>query len=118
LSAFKYIIENNLIEQDIDIYSDSIYCVNICNNWIWNWVNNDWKNSKNEIIKNFDLIESLYKYLNTKNLSCQVKKINGHSGIVGNELADALATNNWKKFEDIKNKNNLKGGIKNDKYSV
>ena len=34
------------------IYSDSAYCVNSCNDWIYTWVRNNWKNSKN-IIDNF-----------------------------------------------------------------
>ena len=34
---------------------------------------------------------------------CQVnfEKVDGHSGIIGNELADALATGNSIKFSDI-----------------
>ena len=27
------------------IYSDSAYCVNMLNDWIWTWAKNDWKNS-------------------------------------------------------------------------
>ena len=31
-----------------------------------------------------------------------LRKINGHSGHLGNELADALAKNNMKKKEELK----------------
>ena len=30
-----------------------------------------------------------------------LKKIDGHKGILGNEFADALATNNKKKLDDL-----------------
>lgn len=40
------------------IHSDSTYCVNMCNNWIYTWVKNNWKNSKKEV-ENLDLVLSL-----------------------------------------------------------
>lgn len=89
------------------IYSDSAYAVNIINSWIHNWARNNWINSKGNIVENLDLIKTLYKYINTNFFNCQVKKINGHAGILGNELADALATNNLSKFEKILDENDI-----------
>ena len=85
------------------INSDSTYCVNICNNWIFNWYNNNWKRSKGKDIENLDLIKSLYKYITLDFFNCQVIKTKGHANILGNELADALATNNIRKINEIKN---------------
>ena len=85
------------------INSDSAYCVNICNNWIFNWYNNNWKRSKGKDIENLDLIKSLYKYITLDFFNCQVIKTKGHANILGNELADALATNNIRKINEIKN---------------
>jgi len=50
--------------QQATIYSDSAYCVNILNSWIYKWSQNNWQNSKNETIKNLDIILSLYEYYN------------------------------------------------------
>ena len=91
------------------IYSDSAYCVNILNSWIYSWSNNNWKTSKDETIKNLDIILSLYKYYNINFFINQIYiiKIDGHKGIIGNELADALATADVPKFSNIILKNHI-----------
>lgn len=83
------------------IYSDSAYCVNMINNWIWNWAKNGWKNSKKKEVENIDLVKQIYKYLNIEFFNCQVIKVSGHSGDAANELADALATGNQVKYKKI-----------------
>ena len=87
----------------VNIYSDSSYCINILTNWIYSWSKNNWKNSKNQTIKNFDIIFSLYKYYTIDFFINQINfiKIKGHIGNIGNELADALATANKTKFSNI-----------------
>jgi ribonuclease HI len=89
------------------IYTDSAYCVNICNDWIFKWAKNGWKNSKKQIVENFDLIKILYNYLTIDFFNCQVMKTHGHRGIIENELADALATNDNTKFEKIIKENHI-----------
>ena len=58
-------------------------------------------------VENLDLIQQLYNYLNIDFFNCQVIKVNGHQGDIGNELADALATLNNKKYEKIIRENEL-----------
>lgn len=89
--------------QQATIYSDSAYCVNILSSWIHKWSKNNWKNSKNETIKNLDIISSLYEYYNINFFINQIYivKVDGHKGNIGNELADALATADKKKFSNI-----------------
>lgn len=91
------------------IYSDSAYCINILTSWIYNWSNNNWYSSKGRTIKNLDIIQSLYKYYTKDFFICQVNfvKIAGHDGVIGNELADALATKNKSKFSNIILKNHI-----------
>lgn len=93
-----------------NIYSDSAYCVNIIKDWMWSWVKSNWRNSKNEEVKNLDLVKNLYYlYDNKKTSICQIHKVKGHLGLdvkgnidaIGNELADAFATNNLKKITNI-----------------
>jgi ribonuclease HI len=106
LAAFKLAIECNLYETTpVTIYSDSAYVVNIVNDWIWSWAKNNWMNSKKKTVENLDLVKILYNYLTTNFFQCQVVKIPGHSDIVENEFADALATGNTKKALDIVAKN-------------
>lgn len=93
------------------IYSDSAYCVNMCSSWIHNWARNGWLNSKKQQVENYDLVRTLYKYISQPEPNFEIQKIKGHSGEIGNELADALASGNDKKFEDIIEKNNIKYSI-------
>ena len=90
------------------VYTDSSYCERICNDWIYKWARNNWKKKDNKDIENLSFIQSLYKYLNIDFFNCQVKKCDGHIGILGNELADALATNNIERFNKIIKDNNIK----------
>ena len=104
LHAFEYCKD---LDEDCIIYSDSAYAVNMLNNWIFTWATNDWKNSKKQIVENIDLVKELYKYLNINFFNCQVVKCKGHADILGNELADALASNNINKWNNLIKVNNL-----------
>lgn len=94
------------------IYSDSAYCVNMCNSWIHNWAKNGWINSKKQQVENYELVRLLYKYLSKPEPNFRIEKIPGHAGILGNELADALASENEKKFNNLIKENNIKYSIK------
>lgn len=81
------------------IYSDSAYVVNMCNEWIRNWARNNWLNSKKVTVENVDLVKQIYNYIILDFPNFQITKVPGHSGVLGNELADAMATNNQTKFD-------------------
>ena len=83
------------------IYSDSAYVVNSYNSWMTGWAANGWRNSKKAIVENVDLMQALYEYKKKDFPNFEVKKCSGHSGDIGNELADAAATKNWKKFQEL-----------------
>ena len=102
--------------QQATIYSDSAYCVNILSSWIHKWSKNNWKNSKNETIKNLDIISSLYEYYNINFFINQIYiiKVDGHKGDIGNELADALAQFNKEKFINIILTNHINIKIKGE----
>ena len=95
--------------QQVTIYSDSAYCINILTSWIYSWSKNNWKTTKGEIIKNLDIILSLYKYYTIDFFINQINftKVDGHKGIIGNELADALAQANVPKFSNIVLQNHI-----------
>lgn len=81
------------------IYSDSAYVVNMCNEWIRNWARNNWLNSKKVTVENVDLVKQIYNYIILDFPNFQITKVPGHCGVLGNELADAMATNNQAKFD-------------------
>ena len=100
LHVFK-LIDSSKVKDTVLIYSDSAYCVNMINDWIWKWANNNWKNSKKVTVENLDLVLEFYKYLTIDFFPCQVIKVRGHCGVAANELADALATNDKAKYAKI-----------------
>ena len=89
------------------VYSDSAYAVNSINTWMNGWARNGWINSKKKPVENLDLIQEIYSYLEFPMENFDLRKIDGHSGHLGNELADALATGNMKKKEELKYKYNI-----------
>ena len=100
-----------------NIYSDSAYCVNIIKDWMWSWAKSNWRNSKNEEVKNLDLVKNLYYlYDNKKTSICQIHKVKGHLGLdvegeinaIGNELADAFAKGDKIKYNNLYLKYNIK----------
>lgn len=106
IAALKYVEKYPNIH--FTIYTDSTYVLNTCTSWIFSWYNNNWKLSSGKEVQNLDLIETLYKYVSKNFSNCQIEKIKGHSGDVGNELADALATGNKAKIEKVILENGLR----------
>lgn len=70
------------------IYSDSAYCVNLINDWMYRWEQNGWTRPGGKEIKNLDIIKQIYNLAQF----ASVQKVPGHSGIKWNERADKLAT--------------------------
>ena len=87
------------------IKSDSAYCVNMFNDWIYNWQRNGWVRQKNQSIENLDLVKQIWEYCKLEWPNFTVEKVPGHSGLLGNELADALSTNNQTKIDKILKEN-------------
>ena len=58
---------------------------------MFTWARNNWLKSDNKVPENLELIQAYYDWYN-KGYRINLKKIKGHSGIEGNELADKLAT--------------------------
>lgn len=73
------------------VYSDSSYCVNTFNEWMFNWARNGWINSSKKKPENLDLIIEYYNWYQ-KGYRIDLRKVKGHAGHEWNELADQLAT--------------------------
>ena len=77
--------------QPITVYCDSRYAVETLTNWKNKWKSNGWKRTATQPPENLEIIQK-YDNLEEKGYKIELRKINGHSGILGNEIADALAT--------------------------
>lgn len=73
------------------VYSDSAYAVNTFNTWMWNWKRNGWVRPKGKPVENLDLVQK-YDNLVSKGYKIELRKVAGHAGVVGNTIADWLAT--------------------------
>ena len=73
------------------VYSDSNYCVQTFNSWMFSWANNGWIKSDKKIPENLDLIKAYYNWYQ-KGYRIDLRKVKGHNGVKWNELADLLAT--------------------------
>jgi len=75
----------------IILYTDSAYVVNGITKWVFGWQKNNWiKATTKEPVLNRELWEDLIFEVKGKKITWE--KIPGHSGMAGNERADAIAT--------------------------
>lgn len=97
IAALRYTKEHK--EDKFIIYSDSAYCVNMCNDWIYSWEQKNWTRGKNKPILNLDLVQEIWSLLdNSFESNYTIAKVDGHCGNIGNEIADAAATRNKNKL--------------------
>lgn len=74
---------------DVTIHSDSRYCVDGINSWMFKWQKKGWT-KKGGKIKNLALWKEVYE-TRLKKPHVRIKWIKGHNGYQGNELADQYA---------------------------
>ena len=90
---------------NVTIYTDSAYTMNAFEqHWIENWEKNNWRNSSNKPVKNFELWQELIKAMSRHN-SIKWVKVKGHSDNLYNNRCDELARgeiDKYKKENDIK----------------
>jgi len=87
IKALEQIKANSI---DVEVFSDSAYLVNGMNDrWYVKWRNNGWRNARKRPVENKDLWQRILA------LAAQYKvsfhKVEGHSGVDLNEMADKLA---------------------------
>ena len=84
------------------VYSDSNYCVQTFNDWMFNWARNGWIKSDKKVPENLDLIQAYYDWYQ-KGYRIDLRKIKGHAGHKWNEMADDLATGKIKPTKENEN---------------
>ena len=79
---------------EIELYSDSAYVLNGITSWVYGWERNDWLTKEKEPVLNQDLWQALLEISRQLKLHHTItwKKVEGHSGLAGNERVDEIAT--------------------------
>lgn len=75
--------------------TDSMYTINGYSNWMHNWVKNQWKDRAGQFVANHELwirAYDLYQESVKSGFKVKFEHVKGHSGELGNETADDLAT--------------------------
>lgn len=73
------------------VYSDSNYCVQTFNTWMFSWAKNNWIKSDKKQPENLELIKAYYNWYK-KGYRIDLRKVKGHSDNKWNQMADGLAT--------------------------
>ena len=89
IRAIEIAREHNVAK--LVINSDSKYVVLGITQWIHQWQKNSWKNSNGEKVKNKEDWTKLLGLVEDSDVDIIWNHVPGHSGVAGNEEADALA---------------------------
>lgn len=112
-SGFKEVTTNNEMEltainnamewairakqTELEILTDSNYALQGFKSWMHSWVKNNWIKSDKKPVLNLELWKSIYK--NSQKIHVTMTKVKAHSGIDGNEQADALCNCEMDEYE-------------------
>jgi ribonuclease HI len=89
IKGLEYVIDRNLVNEKIEFYTDSQYVKNGVDDWVSNWISNNWRKSDGEDVKNKDLWEKIVELRDKVKVSFIWVK--GHSNNEYNDYADKLA---------------------------
>jgi len=81
----------------VEIISDSKYVVQAINEWLKNWIKNDWKTAGKKPVKNLELWKDYVKI--SKPHTIKAIWVKGHAGHAENERCDQLAKEEAKKLQ-------------------
>lgn len=97
VECLKFVKNDNLISDNIKIYSDSLYVINaIQKGWLNNWKTNNFYIKNKEKRKNYKLwiqLDELHTYFENKNIEIVYQHVYGHSGNIMNDKVDKIARN-------------------------
>mgnify|MGYP006356654633 FL=1 len=96
LKALTYLTRADQPIKRIEILTDSTYVLKGITEWMPNWVKKGWRTASGGPVKNV----SLWQAINNLDLrSVTFTKVKGHSGDVGNDMADKLANQGVEKVK-------------------
>lgn len=77
--------------ENLAIFTDSKYCIEALTRFRHRWRDNGWKLANGGTIQNKELIIECNDYLESMKPCVDFHYVKGHSGVVGNHMADRLA---------------------------
>lgn len=83
--------KQDFLQTTYTIYSDSAYCVNLCNTWMYSWERMGWQRMKHKPVENLDLVREIYSLITKLKGIVTIEKVAGHQGVYWNEQADKMA---------------------------
>ena len=90
LTAILEALKALKVECEVDLYSDSSYCVNAFDQkWIYGWIKKGWKTADGSDVKNKEIWEEIYNLI--KKHKVTFHKVKGHSDVELNNRCDELA---------------------------
>ncbi len=94
LKALEYLKEHLGDATTVEIHSDSAYALNGATKWIYGWFKNNWLTAEGQPVANREIWEAIYQLTWFFKSKCDIifTKVSGHSGVLGNERADLIAT--------------------------
>jgi ribonuclease HI len=88
------------------IFSDSKYSIQCITQWAPGWEKRGWTKANGEI-KNLDIIKVMHDLYQSLKDKLQIHHVNGHVGVLGNELADRMSVwaidsqeTDWQRYLD------------------
>lgn len=99
--GLKYFANSAAPAQQLEVYSDSAYCINIYTQWAAGWQKRGWTRKGNQPIENLELIKKtwqLLEQLNNKFYDIKFIKVKGHSTNKWNNYVDKMAVNAKENF--------------------
>lgn len=95
LISIKYALKLCRDVKDLTLYTDSQYSINCITLWYKTWIKNGWKSSSGSDVLYSDIIKECLRILEYRihhHYKTNIQHVKGHSGIIGNDAADVLAT--------------------------
>ena len=96
IEAMKYMIdEAKIVEDTIEIYTDSEYVIKGTNEWMSSWIRRGWLTAAKKPVLNQEYWKELsnLKYtLEKMGNIVNLRYVPGHAGVVENERVDTIAT--------------------------
>ena len=90
LTAILEALKALKVECEVDLYSDSAYCVNAFEQkWIYGWIKKNWRTADGSPVKNKEIWQEIYEL--TKKHKVTFHKVKGHSDVELNNRCDELA---------------------------
>jgi ribonuclease HI len=83
---------------EVELISDSKYVVQGINEWLANWIRNNWKTAAKKPVKNVELWQEYVEVSKPHNITAIWVK--GHAGHEQNERCDIMARTEAEKFQN------------------